>query len=76
MDLSDFARITAPTLVLQGDQDEVRVEHSAAVVGHLPAGPARGLPGTHALPVERPALVNLLIGSFLQGEAPTTLGSG
>jgi pimeloyl-ACP methyl ester carboxylesterase len=58
--------VTAPTLVLQGDRDEVTVEHSAAVVRALPNARLAVLPGTHALPVERPDLVNPLIVSFLR----------
>lgn len=58
--------VAAPTLVLQGDQDEVTVEHSLAVINALPDARFAVLPGTHALPVERPHLVNSLIVSFLR----------
>jgi pimeloyl-ACP methyl ester carboxylesterase len=65
---ADLARISAPTLVLQGDHDEVRLEHSAAVVGAIPDARLAVLPGTHALPIESPELVNALLVDFLRGK--------
>lgn len=63
----DLARITAPTLVLQGDRDEVRLDHSTRVVGAIEGARLAVLPGTHALPVESPGLVNPLLIDFLGG---------
>lgn len=65
--LSELARITAPTLVLQGDRDEVRLEHSAAVAAAVAGARLAVLPGTHALPIESPAVVNALLVDFLRG---------
>ena len=56
--------------MLQGDRDEVTIEHSLAVVAALPEARLAVLPGTHTLPVEHPELVNSLIQSFLQNIAP------
>lgn len=67
LDLGSLGSVAAPTLVLQGDRDEVTVEHSTAVVRSLPAGRLAILPGTHALPIESPVVVNALLISFLQG---------
>jgi pimeloyl-ACP methyl ester carboxylesterase len=64
--LDTLAGITVPTLVLQGDRDEVTVEHSLAVAAALPAARLAVLPGTHILPIEHPELVNPLIVSFLR----------
>lgn len=69
--LRSLKTVTAPTLVLQGDRDEVTVEHSLAVVAALPDARLAVLPGTHALPVESPRVVNPLLVSFLRG-APGT----
>ena len=63
--MADLAAITAPTLVLQGDRDEVRLSHSVEVVATLPDARLAVLPGTHALPLESPALVNALLLDFL-----------
>jgi pimeloyl-ACP methyl ester carboxylesterase len=68
--LDTLADVTAPTLVLQGDRDEVTVEHSLAVVAALPEARLAVLPGTHTLPLEHPELVNPLIVSFLRDANP------
>jgi pimeloyl-ACP methyl ester carboxylesterase len=67
LELAELAAVTAPTLVLQGDRDEVTVEHSLAVVAAMPDARLAVLPGTHALPIERPEVVNPLLISFLGG---------
>jgi pimeloyl-ACP methyl ester carboxylesterase len=68
--LDSLAGVTVPALVLQGDRDEVRIEHSLAVVAALPEARLAVLPGTHTLPVEHPDLVNRLIVSFLRNDDP------
>jgi pimeloyl-ACP methyl ester carboxylesterase len=50
--------------VLQGDRDEVTLEHGAAVAAALGDGRLAVLPGTHGLPVELPEVVNPLLSSF------------
>jgi pimeloyl-ACP methyl ester carboxylesterase len=75
LDLAGFAAVTAPTLVLQGDRDEVTVEHSLAVAAALADARLAVLPGTHVLPVEAPDVVNPLIVSFLRG-GPATAAWG
>ena len=70
LDLASLAAVTAPTLVLQGDRDEVTLEHGAAVAATLPSGRLAVLPGTHALPVENPQVVNALLVWFLAGATP------
>jgi pimeloyl-ACP methyl ester carboxylesterase len=71
--LAELAKIGAPTLVLQGDRDEVRLEHSAAVATAIPDARLAVLPGTHALPLESPHVVNPLLIDFLRG-GPATFG--
>lgn len=70
LDLASLASVRAPTLVLQGDRDEVRVEHSMAVAAALPDARLAVLPGTHMLPIETPDVVNPLLVSFLAGGPP------
>jgi pimeloyl-ACP methyl ester carboxylesterase len=67
LELAEFTSVTAPTLVLQGDRDEVTIEHSVAVVAALGDARLAVLPGTHALPLEWPDVVNPLIVSWLRG---------
>jgi pimeloyl-ACP methyl ester carboxylesterase len=73
IDLADLAGIQAETLVLQGDRDEVTLTHSAQVAAAIPNGRLAVLPGTHALPIESPAVVNELLISFLRDGPPRAL---
>ena len=72
---TDLAPITAPTLVVAGDDDLIRVDHTCAIYEALPAGRLAIVPGaSHALPIEHPALVASLIVDFLGSpEPPPTL---
>lgn len=73
LDLHSLATVAAQTLVLQGDRDEVSVEHSVAVVAAMPDARLAVLPGTHALPIEAAELVNALIIGFLRDGPPEPL---
>jgi pimeloyl-ACP methyl ester carboxylesterase len=70
IELTSLAIVSAPTLVLQGDRDDVTLEHGAAVATALPHGQLAVLPGTHLLPMENPGLVNALLLWFLAGDPP------
>jgi len=70
IDLDTMSVVRAETLVLQGDRDEVTVEHSLAVTRSIPSARLAVLPGTHALPLESPAVVNPLLVSFLRDGPP------
>jgi pimeloyl-ACP methyl ester carboxylesterase len=71
LDLADLVVVAAPTLVVQGDRDDVSVHHSVAVVAALANARLAVLPGSHALPIESPGLVNPLIVSWLAGGPPS-----
>jgi pimeloyl-ACP methyl ester carboxylesterase len=73
IDLAGLAAVRAPALVLQGDRDEVTLEHSAAVAAALADGRLAVLPGSHALPLELPEAVNPLLVSFLRQGPPRSL---
>ena len=67
----DLATITAPTLVIAGDDDLVRLDHTCALYEALPAGQLAIVPGTsHILPLERPAEVARIILDFLASDVP------
>jgi pimeloyl-ACP methyl ester carboxylesterase len=72
IDLATLSGVQAPTLVLQGDRDEVTIDHSLAVVAALPEARLAVLPGTHGLPIELPDVVNPLIVAFLTGRTGRT----
>jgi pimeloyl-ACP methyl ester carboxylesterase len=65
-----MSTVAAPTLILQGDRDDVSLEHSIAVSAALADARLAVIPGSHALPIESPAIVNPLLVAFLAGGPP------
>jgi pimeloyl-ACP methyl ester carboxylesterase len=73
MSPTDLSEITARTLVMVGDDDEVRLEHAIQLYRSLPDAELAVVPGTsHGLLVEKPALCNLIITEFLTREPVPT----
>ncbi|MGH9081792.1 MAG: alpha/beta fold hydrolase [Acidimicrobiales bacterium] len=70
IDLDSLGGVCAPTLVIQGDRDEVMLDHSAAVAASLTDGRLAVLPGSHLLPIELPEVVNCLLVAFLHDHVP------
>jgi pimeloyl-ACP methyl ester carboxylesterase len=69
----DLSGIAAPTLVLAGDDDGVRLDHTCAMFLALPAGQLAVVPGaSHAVPIEKPAEVAHLVVDFLSSGPPET----
>lgn len=68
-------RITAPTLVMAGDDDCIEPAHSVEMFQRLPRGRLGIIPGaSHVAPLEQPDLVNRMILDFLGGpEKPAEL---
>ena len=74
LDAAELARITAPTLVLAGDDDMVMIEHSAEIYRGIPNAQLGIMPGaSHVLPMEKPELVNSLIRDFLINDPSPTM---
>ncbi|QIS22074.1 alpha/beta fold hydrolase [Nocardia terpenica] len=74
IDVGDLARIQAPTLLMQGDEDGVTVEHSVAMSRAIPDAQLAVIPGSsHVVPLEKPGLVNRMILDFLADDQPTKL---
>jgi pimeloyl-ACP methyl ester carboxylesterase len=65
--LEDLARVAAPTLVLVADDDVfLSIEHAALMQRALPDSQLAVVPGaSHAVPMEKPDLVNRMILDFL-----------
>jgi pimeloyl-ACP methyl ester carboxylesterase len=70
-----LGRISAPTLVVAGDDDCIEPEHSLEMFRRIPNARLAIVPGaSHAGPVEQPDLVNRIILEFLDGpERPSEL---
>jgi pimeloyl-ACP methyl ester carboxylesterase len=66
VDLADLRTLPMPVLLMQGDDDCVRIEHTAEIARAIPETQVAVVPGTsHALPLEKPGLVNHLLLDFL-----------
>lgn len=71
---SDLARIEAPTLVMVGDDDMLRLEHTAELYRAVPKAELAVVPGTsHAVLMEKPDLANRIILDFLEKEPVPTM---
>jgi pimeloyl-ACP methyl ester carboxylesterase len=67
IELKALAGITAPTLVIAGDHDLIREEHTIAIHQQIPNGELAILPNaTHAVPYDDPATFNAVVERFLQ----------
>jgi pimeloyl-ACP methyl ester carboxylesterase len=63
---ASLAAITAPTLVLAGQHDSIRTDHTLEIARTVPGAQLAIVPGAgHMVMEERPAAVNLLLGEFL-----------
>lgn len=71
LDVDDLAGIGTPTLVLAGDDDMVRLDHTVALYEGLPQGQLAIVPGaSHSVPMEKPELVSRLVLDFLAAPVP------
>jgi pimeloyl-ACP methyl ester carboxylesterase len=70
---ADLARIAAPSLVMVGDDDITRFEHTIELFEAIPDAQLAVIPGaSHLAPIEKPELVNQLVLDFLAAEGPVT----
>lgn len=67
IDLKALESITAPTLVLAGDHDLIRDEHTVAIFQHIPNSQLAILPNAvHTVPYDDPALFNATVERFFR----------
>ncbi|HTV97371.1 MAG TPA: alpha/beta hydrolase [Steroidobacteraceae bacterium] len=72
LSLAMLARIAQPVLVISGDRDAIRLEHTLEIFHALPNAELCVLPGTdHATFSGRPGWLNPIIGAFLDRALPT-----
>ena len=66
--------ISAPTLVVVGDDDMISLDHSASLYAAIPNAQLAVIPGaSHAVPLEKPDLLNRLVFDFLRTAAAPTM---
>jgi pimeloyl-ACP methyl ester carboxylesterase len=69
--VDDVRGVSAPTLVMVGDDDLVELGHTVSLYEALPAGQLAVVPRTsHTLPLEEPAEVARLVIEFLTSDEP------
>jgi pimeloyl-ACP methyl ester carboxylesterase len=72
--VDEIARISAPTLVMVGDDDMVSLEHTVALFRAIPSAELAVIPGaSHGAVLEKPALVNQIVLDFLGNEPVATM---
>jgi pimeloyl-ACP methyl ester carboxylesterase len=74
LDATDLRGVTNRTLVMVGDDDEVRLEHGIAMYRGLGDAELMVVPGTsHGLLVEKPTLCNTVIVDFITTDPVATM---
>ncbi|MCF6332996.1 MAG: alpha/beta hydrolase [Draconibacterium sp.] len=64
--VSDLSKIKAPVLIISGDKDIIREEHSVEIYQNIPNAQLCIMPGeTHFTPASNPALFNEIANRFL-----------
>jgi pimeloyl-ACP methyl ester carboxylesterase len=67
IELNALAAITAPTLIIAGDHDLIRDEHTIAIYQQIPNSQLAILPdATHMVPYDDPATFNAVVERFLR----------
>ena len=70
----ELAGITAPTLVISGDDDMMTLEHTVELYRAIPGSELAVVPGTsHALAFEKPDLLNRIVLDFLENDPVATM---
>jgi pimeloyl-ACP methyl ester carboxylesterase len=66
---AELARITAPALIIAGEHDMIRKEHTLEMSRLIRGSRCEIIPGaSHRVPLEKPELINGMIISFLRGD--------
>jgi pimeloyl-ACP methyl ester carboxylesterase len=72
--VDELTRISAPTLVIVGDDDLVSLEHTVALFRAVPNSELAVIPGaSHAVVIEKPELLNRIVLDFLENELVATM---
>ncbi|MBX7151216.1 alpha/beta hydrolase [bacterium] len=70
--VADLHSIKAPFMVMMGDRDLIRYEHSIEIFENIPQGFLFVMPGsTHAGVYEHPAWFNIVVGDFFKNQFST-----
>jgi pimeloyl-ACP methyl ester carboxylesterase len=71
---ADLERVSAPLLVIVGDDDYVTVGHADEMARRVPQGQLAVIPGaSHLVPMEKPELFNRLVLDFVEDPVADTM---
>ncbi|MBD7917717.1 alpha/beta fold hydrolase [Cellulomonas sp. Sa3CUA2] len=77
LDPADLARVDVPTLVVTGERDVVRPEHTRLIVGSIPGARSAVVAGVgHMVPVQAPDRLSALVTAFLADGPPDEPSGG
>ena len=63
----DLSRITAPTLVIAGEHDMIKTEHTRLIAASIPGASLEIIPGgDHFVMMRRPGDFNKTVAAFLE----------
>jgi len=66
--VSDLVMITAPTLMIAGEFDAIKREHTDLLAGSIPGANEDIVKGATHVPKDKPDIVNSLISKFLEAK--------
>lgn len=65
----DLKAVQCPSLIMAGDQDVIKTEHTVKIAESIPKGQLAIIPNsTHSVVVEKPELFNSLVMDFFEGK--------
>ena len=70
IDPADLRRLTMPALVIVGDRDMIRPEHSRLIAEHIPGAKFVELPGDHFIANKSPEAFNRAVREFFKDMQP------
>ena len=66
IDAASLGAVRVPTLVMAGERDSIRLDHTVGIARAIPLGQLAIVPAAgHMVMQERPELVNVMLGEFL-----------
>lgn len=69
IDPAELRRLTMPTLVIAGDKDMIRDDHTRLIAENIPGSRLVILPGDHFIANKEPAAFNAAVRSFFEEES-------
>ena len=66
IDPAELQKVTVPALIIAGDRDMIKEEHTRLIAGSLPMAELKIIPGSHFIAKENPLTFNREVEAFLR----------